>query len=153
MWLLWDLSSANVNIMRAELGIANVNFKRAEHFKCEFYESWALWMQIYENWALQMWILWEPSFVNVNLWELSFANVNFMRAKLCESEIYESSNSILDVYLWAELCACEFHENWALGICNIWELSWVLWLSILWELNIVNRILMRPALRLWMFIL
>ena len=39
-----ELSIANVNFMRAELSFVNVNFMGAEHCKCEFYESEALQM-------------------------------------------------------------------------------------------------------------
>ena len=34
-----ELSIANVNFMRAELSFVNVNFMGAEHCECEFYES------------------------------------------------------------------------------------------------------------------
>ena len=37
-----ELSIANVNFMRAELSFVNVNFMGAEHCECEFYESEAL---------------------------------------------------------------------------------------------------------------
>jgi len=39
-----ELSIANVNFMRAELSFVNVNFMGAEHCECEFYESEALQM-------------------------------------------------------------------------------------------------------------
>jgi uncharacterized protein YjbI with pentapeptide repeats len=162
-WILWELRFLNVDNESWELrmwilweqSIVNVNFTRAEQCKCDFYKSasWAFWMWKFMSWALCMWIswelsipnvnlwelifanmnLWEPSFVNVNLWELSFANVIFLRAELCESKIYESSNSILDVYLWAKLCACEFYESWAeFCECQFYE-SWALWIE--WDLN------------------
>ena len=39
-----ELSIANVNFMRAELSFVNVNFMGAEHCECEFYKSEALQM-------------------------------------------------------------------------------------------------------------
>ena len=39
-----ELSIANVNFMRAELSFVNVNFMGAEHCECKFYESEALQM-------------------------------------------------------------------------------------------------------------
>ena len=39
-----ELSIANVNFMRAELSFVNVNFMGAEHCECEFYEREALQM-------------------------------------------------------------------------------------------------------------
>ena len=39
-----ELSIANVNFMRAELSFVNVTFMGAEHCECEFYESEALEM-------------------------------------------------------------------------------------------------------------
>ena len=39
-----ELSIANVNFMSAELSFVNVNFMGAEHCECEFYKSEALQM-------------------------------------------------------------------------------------------------------------
>ena len=94
VWILGELSIANVNFMSAEHCECEF-YERAEHYECEFiraehcecqlYESWALCMWIfkraelcesefYESWALRMWIL----------WELSIVNVNFLRVGLSE---------------------------------------------------------------------
>ena len=98
------------------LSVFDVNFVRANHYECEFYEKWAFAnvdsmrakhckFDFYEIWALQMWVLWELSFSNVDFMRAEFANVNFMGAEHCEFE-YD--------FMRADLCECAFCESWAL---------------------------------------
>ena len=129
MWILW-----------VELSFVNVNFRRAEHWECEFMRATLCECEFYQSQALWMWILWELGFANMNLWKLSFVNAN---------------------------ASVNFYERLALWMCILWtELCmWILWelgMWILWELSFVNVNFMRVELcdsefyeswTLWMWIL
>ena len=102
MWILWELS------------IANVNFRKAEHLQCNFFASW----------AFQMCILWQLSFMKVNflIVGLSIANENLMRTELCECLFYRSWALWMWNYERWALHVC-IYKSWALQMWIFWELS------------------------------
>ena len=102
---LWEQSFANVIFLRAKIlnvncmraGLCNCEFRGswAEHWECEFHESWVYKCEFYESWAFWMWI-----YVS---W-----------AELCECEFYASQ---------AGHSKCEFYKTLVLWMWIYRELS------------------------------
>ena len=175
MWVWWQLSIVNVNLMSPEhceyefyetwalqrrilleLSTVNVNLIQAEHYQCDFFESWALQMRIlFElSWTKWIRILWDLSIVNKNLWELSFEfNAEYYKSWamwIWILQMLSFVNCISELRFanvnYMTAEHCKYESMRAEHCKYEFYESWALKMWILWELSFVNVNFIRAEL-------